>query len=81
MGTINSALVSTRDIIRFALLERATSIVVYHNHPSGNPAASGEDIQFTKKLRQSLALVDVDLADHLIVSSKRGWAMREKGQL
>jgi DNA repair protein RadC len=81
VGTINSALVSTRDIIRFALLERACAIVVYHNHPSGNPAPSGEDLAFTQKLKQSLSLVDVDLVDHLIVGGQRWFSMGQRGQV
>ncbi len=81
VGTINSALVSTRDIIRFALLERACAIVVYHNHPSGNPSPSADDLAFTQKLRQSLTLVDVELVDHLIVGAHRWFSMKERGQL
>lgn len=81
IGTINSALVSTRDIISYALLHNATGVVVYHNHPSGNPAPSAEDLTFTKKLGQSLELVDVELVDHLIVGSHRFYSMRDRGQL
>lgn len=81
VGTINSALVSTRDIISLALLHNATGIVVFHNHPSGNPTPSGEDLSFTRKLEQSLTLVDVELVDHLIVGSHRYYSMRERGQL
>lgn len=81
VGTINSALVSTRDVIRFALLERASAVVVYHNHPSGNPGPSSEDITFTRKLRQSLDLVDIELADHIVVGGNRWVSMREKGMM
>jgi DNA repair protein RadC len=81
VGTINSALVSTRDIISFALQQNATGVVVFHNHPSGNPAPSAEDLSFTKKLEQSLVLVDVELVDHLIIGSHRYYSMREKGQI
>lgn len=81
VGTINSALVSTRDIIRFALLERASGVVVYHNHPSGNPGPSGEDVNFTRKLRQSLELVDIELVDHLIVGGQRWVSMAARGMV
>jgi DNA repair protein RadC len=81
VGTINSALVSTRDIISFALLHNATGVVVYHNHPSGNPAPSAEDLSFTRKLEQSLGLVDVELVDHLIAGAHRYHSMREQGQI
>jgi len=81
VGTINSALVSTSDIIRFALLERGTGIVVFHNHPSGNPTPSGEDESFTQKLRFSLSTCDIELVDHLIVSAHGYISMKDKGML
>ena len=81
IGTINSALVSPRDIISFALLHNATGVVVFHNHPSGNPAPSAEDLTFTRKLAQSLGLVDVELVDHLIIGAHRYYSMKDKGQL
>jgi DNA repair protein RadC len=81
VGTINNALVSTRDIVRHALLDRASAVVVYHNHPSGNPAPSADDLEFTPKLRHSLGMVDLDLVDHLIIGSHGFYSMFEKGQL
>lgn len=81
VGTINNAFVSTRDIIRYALLDCACGVVVFHNHPSGNPAPSAEDIHFTKKLQQSLELVDMELVDHVIVGEKRYFSMKERGQI
>lgn len=81
VGTINTALVSTRDIVRYTLLERATAIVVYHNHPSGDPTPSDEDITFTKKLKASLAMVDIELLDHLVIGSHRFQSMKQRGLL
>lgn len=81
VGTINSALVSTRDIVRHALLERASAVVVFHNHPSGSPTPSAEDLSFTAKLSHSLNLVDIELVDHLILGSHAFYSMAEKGQL
>jgi DNA repair protein RadC len=79
VGTINNALVSTRDIIACALLQNATGIVAYHNHPSGNPEPSEDDMKFTKKLTESLALIDIELVDHLIIGAHRYYSMQEKG--
>lgn len=81
VGTIDKAFVSTRDVVRFALLERATGVVVYHNHPSGDPAPSNEDVTFTRQLRQALATVDVELVDHLIVGAHRFHSMKEREEL
>jgi DNA repair protein RadC len=81
VGTVNSALVSTRDIVRYALLERASGVVIFHNHPSGNAAPSAEDLTFTAKLKHSLTLVDVELVDHLIIGAQTFYSMRDRGQM
>ena len=81
VGTINNALVSTREIVRHALLDHATAVVLYHNHPSGNPIPSGEDLSFTTKLQDSIGLVDLELVDHIIIGAHRFYSMAEKGQI
>jgi DNA repair protein RadC len=81
VGTVNSALVSTRDIIRFALDENAVGVVLFHNHPSGNPTPSAEDLVFTRKVKESLRLVDIDLLDHLVIGATSFCSMRQKGQI
>jgi DNA repair protein RadC len=81
VGTINNALVATRDIVRHGLIGNATAVVVYHNHPSGNPQPSLEDMMYTEKLKRSLSLVDLELVDHIIIGSHRFYSMLEKGQL
>ena len=81
VGTMNNALVSTRDIIRFTLLERATAVVIYHNHPSGDPSPSDEDIAFTRKLTDSLSMIDIELVDHLVIGSHRFVSMMRGGYL
>ena len=81
VGTIETALVSTRDIVRFTLMEAATGIVVYHNHPSGDPTPSDDDLTFTKKLQQSMAMVDIEIVDHLIIGAHRFHSMKQRGQL
>jgi DNA repair protein RadC len=79
VGTLSNALVSTRDIIAGALTHNATGIVAYHNHPSGNPTPSDDDLAFTQKLGRSLALVDIELVDHLIIGAHRFYSLQEKG--
>lgn len=81
VGTVDRALVSTRDIVQYALIERAKAVVIYHNHPSGDPTPSDEDIVFTKMLRMSLAMVDLDLVDHLVIGAHRFQSMRARGEL
>jgi DNA repair protein RadC len=80
-GTINNAFVSTREVIALALKHRAIGVVLFHNHPSGDWQPSADDIAFTTKMRDSLALCDLKLVDHLIVGATRFLSMREKGLL
>jgi len=81
VGTINSAFVATRDIVRLALIENATGVVVYHNHPSGNPQPSEEDLVYTQKLKHALRLVELQLVDHIITGAHRFYSLAEKGQV
>lgn len=81
IGTIKSALVSTRDIIQDALFNNATGVVIWHNHPSGSPLPSDDDVEFTRKLRYSLGTCDIDLVDHLIIGVHGYYSMLEKGVL
>lgn len=81
VGTINQALVSTRDIVRCALETNASAVVLYHNHPSGDPAPSADDLLFTRKMQEALKLVDLDLVDHLIIGSSRFYSMKQRGQI
>lgn len=81
VGTINTALVSTRDIITEALIGNASAVVIWHNHPSGSPAPSPADVSFTQKLQASLSLCDIELLDHLIVGAHGYYSMQERGLL
>jgi DNA repair protein RadC len=68
-GSVNSANVPIRRIVEMALDANATTVVLAHNHPSGLALPSADDIQTTHKLAQALSLVDVTLADHIVVSN------------
>jgi DNA repair protein RadC len=81
IGTNNRTLVSTREIIRFALIEHANGVVIYHNHPSGDPTPSDEDLEFTKKLHHSLWSCDLQLVDHLVIGAHGYSSMRQRGEL
>lgn len=81
VGTINHAAVSTRDVVRYALEENACAIVMYHNHPSGDPSPSAEDLMFTRKMGESLRLCDIELADHIVIGAQRYYSMRQRGQI
>ncbi len=69
-GAVNSVRVSTRTIIEKALKKSASSIILIHNHPSGTPYPSDEDVRFSEYLRGLLANFDITLIDHVIVSGR-----------
>ena len=81
VGTVDATLVSTRDIIRATVSVNATRIVLYHNHPSGNPSPSTEDVVFTKKLRESLSYCDIELLDHLVLGAHGYHSMAAKNEI
>ena len=70
IGTIDRAIVSTRDVLRFALDANATGVVLYHNHPSGDITPSAEDCEFTDRMSEVLELANMKLIDHLIIGRK-----------
>lgn len=70
IGTIDRAIVSTRDVLRFALDANATGVVLYHNHPSGDATPSAEDREFTDRMSEVLELANMRLIDHLIIGRK-----------
>lgn len=81
VGTLNATTVSTRDVLRVALEENAAGIVVFHNHPSGDPSPSAEDIAFTRKLNDATRLFGIDFVDHLIIGANRFVSLRNRGVL
>lgn len=81
VGTLDKTLVSAREVIRLAVVEHAKGMVIYHNHPSGDPSPSEDDITFTRRLRESLEIVDVDFVDHLIIGSNRFVSLKDLGVL
>lgn len=81
-GSITGAVAHPVDVARGALLNTAAAVIVLHNHPSGNPSPSAEDLVFTRKLAEALRLFDIQLHDHIVTASPdRYYSMRERGQL
>ena len=67
-GGLTSTIVDVRVIIQTALVTNATSIIITHNHPSGNPHPSGQDDSLTRRIQEACKLLDIRLLDHIIVS-------------
>lgn len=67
IGTIGKSLAIPRSIVRNALLSNASSVIVCHNHPSGDPMPSKKDVEFTQSLDKACKLMQINLLDHLII--------------
>lgn len=80
-GTLSQASVYPREIVKAALHHHAAAIILAHNHPSGIAEASQADIALTGHLRKALALVDIRLLDHLIVTRNTAVSLAERGEI
>lgn len=67
IGTLNASLVSPREVFKSSILSNAACFIAYHCHPSGNPKPSLEDFEATQRLREAGAILDIKMADHIIV--------------
>jgi len=80
-GTLDRAVVEPREILRRALLGKAAGVILYHNHPSGDPTPSREDREFTRRLAVAAEAVGVRLLDHIVVGREGCVSFREAGLL
>ena len=80
-GTLDRAVVEPREILKRALLANAAGVILYHNHPSGDPAPSREDREFTRRLAAAAESVGVRLLDHVVVGRAGCVSFREAGLL
>jgi len=81
-GTLNSSLVTPREVFKRAILQNAAGIVLGHNHPSGNTDASSDDINITKKLVKSGKILGVNVVDHIIVGNEGNYSsMKEENHI
>jgi DNA repair protein RadC len=80
-GTLTQTAVYPREVVIEALRRNAAAVVLCHNHPSGAPEPSAADRMLTDALKRALALVDVQVLDHLIVTRREAMSFAEKGYL
>lgn len=79
IGTLNANLIHPREVFEPAVRNLAAQIIIAHNHPSGNPEPSKEDIEVTKNLVESGKLLGIEVIDHIIVSKDTYLSFKEKG--
>src|ERR1035437_8971614 len=80
-GTVNHTPVYPREVVKRALELQATALILVHNHPSGDPTPSREDIEMTREVRQAAGVLNIVLHDHVIVGNGRWLSFRREGLL
>ena len=78
-GTLTSSLVHPREVFRYAIKEAAASVLFVHNHPSGDPSPSRDDIDITKRLIETGKIIGINVLDHIIIGDGRYLSLMEKG--
>lgn len=79
VGSLNTSVVRIGELFRAALKANAAAMIVAHNHPSGDPAPSPEDIQVTRKLVEAGKLMDIEVLDHIVIGHQRFVSLKERG--
>ena len=80
-GSLNASIVHPREVYKAAILHSAAAIIIAHNHPSGDPEPSSEDLSLTERLRNAGEIIGIQVLDHVIVGYNCYYSMAEEGQL
>ena len=78
-GSLNSAAIRVGEMFRHAIKANAAAMIVAHNHPSGDPAPSPEDVRVTRSIVEAGKLLDIDVLDHVVIGHQRFVSMKERG--
>ncbi|MDA2074223.1 JAB domain-containing protein [Bacillus cereus group sp. MYBK15-3] len=81
VGSINASVIHPREIFKCALLNNSFSLLCFHNHPSGDPTPSPEDIEVTKRLKECGLILGIEVLDHIIIGKHKFVSLREKGHM
>jgi DNA repair protein RadC len=79
VGTLDASIVHPREVFREATAAGAAALMLFHNHPSGDPEPSAEDVQLTRRLVAAGVLMGIDVIDHLILADVRYCSLKERG--
>jgi DNA repair protein RadC len=80
LGTLNASLVHPREVFRFAIFKAVSSIILSHNHPSGDPEPSEDDLTLTKRLADAGRILGIELLDHIVIGEHTNfYSFKEKG--
>ena len=79
VGSLDTSIVHPREVFREAISASAASVIFVHNHPSGDPEASEDDIKLTKRLAEAGEIMGIDVLDHIIIGDKEYLSLKSKG--
>jgi DNA repair protein RadC len=79
VGSLNTSLIRIGELFRYALKDNCAALIVVHNHPSGDPTPSPEDVTVTRKIVEGGQLLDIEVLDHLIIGRGRFISLKERG--
>ena len=79
IGSLNATHIRVAEVFREAIRHNAAAIIVAHNHPSGDPSPSPEDVEVTRQIRAAGELLNIELLDHLVIGDQRFVSLRERG--
>jgi DNA repair protein RadC len=79
VGSLNTSVVRVAELFREAIRQNAAAVIVVHNHPSGDPTPSNEDVQVTRQIAEAGQLLDIDVLDHLVIGHQRYVSLKERG--
>jgi DNA repair protein RadC len=79
VGCLTSSLVHPREVFQEAVVSRAAALILFHNHPSGDPEPSAEDVSLTRRLASAGTLMGIDVLDHIVLGAGRYVSFRERG--
>ena len=80
VGTLDASIVHPREVFREAAAAGAAAIVLFHNHPSGDPEPSEDDVRLTERLMAAGVLMGIDVIDHVVLADVRYYSFRENGR-
>jgi DNA repair protein RadC len=78
-GSVNSSQIRVGEVFRQAIVEQASAVIIAHNHPSGDPTPSPDDVAVTRAIVQAGKLLDIDVLDHLVICKDRHVSLKERG--
>lgn len=79
IGTLDSSLVHPREVFKGAIRQSSAALILAHNHPSGDPQPSKEDLHLTRRLKESGELLGIPILDHVIIGNQNYYSMKEEG--